>query len=400
MNPKWSLTVAAALVAGVVLPSPAPAQLLVTELPALYRGPFTCAAKFPGSFLDLGTAACWQCPSTHPRRTIFAVTAGNACERPAQTLYRKAYGPENPTGWLGTDCRSGWFLHWDKKCYSCGSGYSRTADPNIASTKACVRVVPPAWTSATKRGVEGCPAGAFRNALTANCYACPPDYSRNAVVADDLTKVNACTKVAVGVHDETRAKFEAAKDTYIQTRDELGRIAASMAVRDPALAGFDAAGRTVIKELVDGSLMYQNGFDAASMVISVGAAAVVGYSHLYGYVMTKVNGVHQCRKIWANTFSAGASLGGGAVIEIALSKGVSAVPSETNGFQILAAYPPVSGGWSLGWDATTGALNSSAYSFGPGFSLEVNGEYVHSWEETGKVVACDKLTWGGGWATL
>jgi hypothetical protein len=220
------------------------------------------------------------------------------------------------------------------------------------------------------------------------------------VVADDLTKVNACTKVAVGVHDETRAKFEAAKDTYIQTRDELGRIAASMAVREPALAGFDAAARTVIKELVDGSLMYQNGFDAASLVISVGAAAVVGYSHLYGYVMTKVNGVPQCQKIWANTFSAGASLGGGAVIEIALSKGVSAVPSETNGFQILAAYPPVSGGWALSWDATAGALNSSAYSFGPGFSLEVNGEYVHSWEETGKVVACDKLTWGGGWATL
>jgi hypothetical protein len=248
--------------------------------------------------------------------------------------------------------------------------------------------------------VEGCPAGAFRNGLTANCYACPPDYSRNAVIADDLTKVNACTKVSVGMEDQTRAKFLAAQETYTQTRDELGRIAQALVTQDPAQAAFDVSARALMKELIDGDLLYRNGFDAVSWMVSVGASLGVGYSHLLGYAMTKVNGVHQCRKVWANTFSGGVSVGVGAVIEIALLKGVNTAPSESNGFQILAAYPPVSGGWSLAWDAATGGLSSSAYNFGPGFALEVNGEYVHAWEETGNVVACDKMTWGGGWATL
>jgi hypothetical protein len=66
-----------------VLASPAAAQIF-TEAPAVARGGAICATKYEGSFLDIGTGACWQCPAPHPNRTIFPVTGGWACERPAR----------------------------------------------------------------------------------------------------------------------------------------------------------------------------------------------------------------------------------------------------------------------------------------------------------------------------
>src|SRR5437867_11652880 len=120
-----TVSLTAALVASFACASHAFAQLLA-EVPATYRGKMSCESKYPGSFLDVGTNACWQCSSAYPRRTVLPVTGAQACERPATQLFKKALGPERPTGIIGTDCRSGWFLDVGKRaCYSC-AGYQRT----------------------------------------------------------------------------------------------------------------------------------------------------------------------------------------------------------------------------------------------------------------------------------
>jgi hypothetical protein len=399
MNPKRTITFAAALAAGAACASPAHAQLLITEAPALYRGGAICATKFPGSFLDLGTAACWQCPATHPRRTIFPIAGTQACERPAYEAFKRASGPENPTGFLRTDCRSGWFLDIGKgKCYSC-AGYNRTAYP-IDHARACSKAIPAAWASAARRGVEGCPAGSFRNALTAYCYACPPDYSRNAVVADDLTKVNACSKIGDAVREATRAKFEAAKEASAASLAFLGRIANSVTTYDTKTAAFDLLGRELMKAAIDGDFMRGSGLNAFSLLANIGGSAVLGYTHGFGYVITKVNGINQCYKTWSNTFTAGGSVGAGVVLEAGLAEGVSLEPSESNGWQISASYPPISGGSGLFWDAKSDDLSLSL-TFGPGFGVDANlSEYAHTWSETGKLVVCDRMTWGAGWGVL
>jgi hypothetical protein len=399
MNPKPTFTLITAFAASFACASPVIAQL-ATDVPAVYRGGATCPTKYPGSFLDIGTAACWKCPTTQPNRTIFPVTATNACERPAYEAFKRASGPADPTGFLRTDCAKGWFLDIGKgKCYSC-AGYNRTAYA-IDHARACSKVIAATWASALKQGPDGCAPGSFRNGLTTKCYACPPDYSRNAVVADDLTKVNACTKNSGSTEAATEANFNASKDAQAGSKTQLGDMSGRLTSYDPGQAAFDLGARALMKETVDGTLLYQNGFNAVSMMGSVSVAGVVGYTHAWGYSMQKVSGAYVCKKIWANTFTGGISAGAGVVVEIALSTGVEDGGSETNGWQVSASYPPVAGGWGLHWSAKTGALSSSAYTFGPGLALEVGlSEYAHTWAETGKTVACDKMTWGGGWALL
>ena len=398
MSPMSTFALAAALTAGAVSPNSAFAQAAV-DVPAADRGGATCPTKYVGSFLDIGTGACWQCPTAHPARTIFAVTASNACERPAYEAFKAASGPANPTGFLRTDCSSGWFLDIGKgKCYSC-AGYNRTGYP-IDNARACSKAIPGAWTSATRKGPDGCPAGFFRNGLTPKCYSCPADYSRNLVIADDLTKVNACSKTSSATHDATKAKFDANAASHTASKDQLGGMATQVTTYDPQQAAFDLMARALMRSAVDGTLMYQNGFDAISLMASLSIAAALGYTHAFGYTMTKQNGAYVCRKTWSNAFTGGISAGAGVVVEIGFSKGVTDGASETNGWQVSASYPPVAGGWGLHWNATTGAL-STAYVFGPGLALEVGfSEYAHTWAETGNAVACDKITWGSAWATL
>ena len=407
MNWKWPVVRVTALAAAGAVMRPAPAQISVSEVPAVYRGAFTCAAKYPGSFLDIASAACWQCPATHPKRTIFIpITVPNACERPATTLYRKASGPENPTGFPPA-CRSGWFPHWDLKCYSCGSGYNRTADPNIASPRACERVIPAAWTTATRKGVEGCPAGAFRNGLTASCFACPPDYSRNAVVADDLTKVKACTRISTAARDEARAKFERHKNDHPETRASLGRSANAYTTAVNPSSGSvvpdaDSARRSEMRGLIDDEYEKGGEFKVVTWLVTGGGSLAIGYTHAEGFAMTRIDeNSRVCRKAWANSFTAGLSVGAGGVEQMEFSKEpLREGLSESNGWQVGASFPPLAAGLGVHSDASTGSLILSL-AFGPGFDLGLNAsEYVHAWTETGKVVDCSKLTWGSGWKDL
>ena len=168
--------------------------------PAAYEGSVvTCSQTYPAdrkyeaAFLDVGKGSCWQCPKSHPHRTIFPVDQAGACERRAYTRYKRASGPENPTGLIKTDCRSGWFLDIGLgKCYSCG-GYNRTT-AHVESARACSTRVSASRTRANLAGDSGCPDGQFQHLLSGRCYSCPEGTYRNANTGTDPSKFNACTR--------------------------------------------------------------------------------------------------------------------------------------------------------------------------------------------------------------
>jgi hypothetical protein len=109
-----------------------------TTSAATWWGRFTCEGKYPGSFHDPRNGGeCWSCPSGFGR-TVFAVTAGNACEK--------------------------------------GGPFGQHA-------------------KATYKGKPGCAAGAFRNGLLDQCYSCPEGFKRSAKTGNDLTKIpDACVR--------------------------------------------------------------------------------------------------------------------------------------------------------------------------------------------------------------
>jgi hypothetical protein len=155
-----------------------------------------------GSFLDIGRGDCWSCPSATPARTIFPVTGADACERPLREEFKRAIGPRNPTGLIGTDCQKGWFLDIGHgKCYSC-QGFNRTAYA-VTDARACSRLVGVKRARATRtRDSAYCPEGSFQHLLTGRCYSCPEYYDRNLRTGDDPSKFNACTLTDAGIARE------------------------------------------------------------------------------------------------------------------------------------------------------------------------------------------------------
>ncbi|MGB3626819.1 MAG: hypothetical protein WA989_13375 [Henriciella sp.] len=163
--------------------------------PAVYEGATqSCPQAYPGSFLDIGRGDCWSCPSSHPKRTIFAVDSAQACERPGGREYKRASGPRNPTGIIKTDCPSGYFLDIGLgKCYSCG-GWSRSVE-TVKGSRACFRNISVQRSRAKYKGTpSGCPDGSFNHLLSGRCYSCPAGTYRNANTGTDPSTFNACTR--------------------------------------------------------------------------------------------------------------------------------------------------------------------------------------------------------------
>ena len=161
------------------------------NVPATYTGRANCAAKFPGSFKHGLTAECWSCPANAPKRTIWAIDSNWACEKPAETIYRRAKGPRNPTGLIKTDCQKGWF--WDigkGKCYSC-EGWKRSTS-HVEGPNACFSKRPLVARKATYEGELGCDQG-FEHFVSGYCYECPTGSYRNANTGSDPSKFGACT---------------------------------------------------------------------------------------------------------------------------------------------------------------------------------------------------------------
>lgn len=254
---------------------------------ATYRGKLL-KAKPKGAFLDPRNGGeYWSCPAGTHRTVLHSVASAKACERRARTVHAKA--PKyRKNSRIGQGCPSGKF--WDVKggdgllgaCYSCPSGYKRSAS-SVSSSKACYKTISAKLYKATKhggvknpkpkgafldprnkgeywscptgygrtvvhavnsskackkvipgksyaakvksRGTFGCKAGAFQNGLENACYTCPKGYSRSAVPGTKLhTRKNACVYVKVDPSKLRNAKFVAwAKKESVKLKKQYDR---------------------------------------------------------------------------------------------------------------------------------------------------------------------------------
>lgn len=145
-----------------------------------------------GAFLDPRKGGeCWTCPNGY-KRTAAAVTAGNACQRPVYTSYRKSKRHGAGKGIFKTDCSRGQFYDIGKKrCYSCPKHYKRTTS-SVTSSRACSRRIG-AKNGKAKYVSKGlCRSGSFFDATGGGtCWACPKGFGRSLA---SVKAFNACSK--------------------------------------------------------------------------------------------------------------------------------------------------------------------------------------------------------------
>lgn len=159
----------------------------------------------------------WECHRDYPRRTLHPVTHKAACatkslwpnEKLARAKFRSKKTRSAPAGTF-YDPRG------DGEYWSCPQGYNRTILWGVHTGKACEKVTQASTRTAPsiRRGVRGCPSGAFEHGISGACYSCPTGYKRSLVIASDLTKEpKACVKVTVdpkGIENQQFVAF--AKD--------------------------------------------------------------------------------------------------------------------------------------------------------------------------------------------
>ncbi|MBC06298.1 tectonin domain-containing protein [Thalassospira sp.] len=138
----------------------------------------------PGSFFDVGLWACFTCPSGF-NRTANAVDSHVACSKavnPPQFLSASRVSSHNtcPAGSVN-DPRNG------GECWKCPSGYSRTMS-SVDAWDACGKVF------ATARSAEFlgsvCPSGTFADP-NGGCYSCPENSIRTW---EAVTHPKACVR--------------------------------------------------------------------------------------------------------------------------------------------------------------------------------------------------------------
>lgn len=166
-------------------------QPACTVSPAAYVGqkPGGCPA---GSFFDLiDGGTCWSCPEGY-NRSVTHVKSGDACVRPAYEQFSRATRHGRATGLIGTDCPRGQFWDPNGYCWSCPSGFGRTAYA-VTDARACARGVPAAVGSARLVSNLACPSGSFFDLIDGGtCWRCPQGYVRTLshVKAGDACAAN------------------------------------------------------------------------------------------------------------------------------------------------------------------------------------------------------------------
>jgi len=133
-----------------------------------------------GAFFDpIDGGTCWICPN-RSKRTVFHVKSADACEFPAHEQFSGAARHGRGTGLLRTDCPRGQFWDPNGYCWSCPSGYGRTAHP-VTHGRACARRVGVQRLRAQFAGSLACPQGSFFDLIDGGtCWQCPKGYSRTA----------------------------------------------------------------------------------------------------------------------------------------------------------------------------------------------------------------------------
>lgn len=232
--------------------------LKISRTKATYRGKLS--TKCPkGSFFDPRNGGeCWSCSSgTH--RTVFAVTSGKACEKRANTSYKKAK-KERKNSRVGQGCPKRQF--WDVKggngllgaCYSCPSGYKRSAS-SVTSSKACFRVSKLSWSKAKYVSKLLCPKGTFFDPINkGTCWSCPRGHIRSlaSVKANDAChdiswqkKANTLFNAGFKVNDVTEKQLKNAREfltAVLKKKDSKGRQVSTkrLIVTGHSLGGFIA----------------------------------------------------------------------------------------------------------------------------------------------------------------
>lgn len=181
--------------------------LSVTPAQAAYSKATSHGKTFcpKGAFYDPRKGGqCWSCPSgTH--RTIFPVTAKNACEKRAsvgatKATYRGKRKNSKPKGAFYDRRKGGEY-------WSCPKGYPRRTAYKVTDRRACAtkRIIGEKLTRAKFRGkvIRGKPKGAFFDPRKGGEYwSCPAGYKRGVTA---VTAKNACLRVNKAVR--MKAKY-------------------------------------------------------------------------------------------------------------------------------------------------------------------------------------------------
>jgi len=163
--------------------------------PAVMTGYSGCDKMAERAFYDMiDGGTCWTCP-VNAARTVYSVKSDKACEIPAREDFAKATYKRKGYGLLGTDCNSGEFWDPNGNCYTCPSGYNRTAYP-VTHYKACSKAVPGKLVRATRHGKCCCEdEGSFEDVIYGGtCWKCPNGYTRDPLVP--VSDPQACKREA------------------------------------------------------------------------------------------------------------------------------------------------------------------------------------------------------------
>jgi len=146
-----------------------------------------------GSFFDIGLWQCWSCPKGFTR-TAAAVDTDRACSRPNKNIK----GTYTKANFMGPVCPKGTFYDGirDGECRKCPDGYKRSA-AHVDAKNACFVAAREDFQK-IRRHARGkgllktdCPKGQFWDAIDGYCYSCPSGYNRTAYSVRDK---RACSK--------------------------------------------------------------------------------------------------------------------------------------------------------------------------------------------------------------
>ena len=186
-------------------------------------------AKFVGKACDgkdefwdpINGGTCWSCPSSHPNRTANPVDGSAACSSPAIKTAKAKFV-------TSTSCGKGQFRDPRKggECWSCPDGYNRTASA-VTAKDACIR---PAYTSHHDADhkrytilATSCHKGEFWDAYNykkkgAGCWTCSDGYNRTA---EHITSSKACSKHHKAKPDEAKYHHKEGATRCEKSKDEF-----------------------------------------------------------------------------------------------------------------------------------------------------------------------------------
>jgi len=393
----------------------APAQA-VDRVPADYVGRFVTSCKdyHKKGFLDVGLGDCYRCPSSAPSRSVSSVKGGKACFKKAHLAYKKAKRHGKPKGRVvKTKCPSGQFLDVRKgRCYSCPSGYKRTAR-KVTSKKSCSRRIGKSHKSAINLGDHGCPSGSWRHGLTSKCYTCPKGSVRNAKIGNP-GDIDACTFTNIGDATNKARILGAAPAASKHSKKKRSTLALDLGeiVGEEQEKRDDPNGyrRRKMADILDRELEADDGFKVVTLMGGANISFGGGYGHMRGFAMGhNKDDELVCREVFTNSGTLGVSAGAGGGEEIGIWRvTMEDVAGETNGVQggisLLLAYSSgihwaPDGKWTkpsdyVGLTVMNGVTNSgTGTGAGSGAGLEAGVEYVHGWTKARCAVPCDELDW-------